>query len=272
MENVTEVGIVFDIGGSKTRVASVHKDTLLEVEIVDTPENPEEGLALIEQLVKKIIGNAQVTAVVGDAPGIVENGVLVRAPNLLLWNDTDVSTFLKNALGAPVTLFNDSELVALGEYEYGAGEHSSNMMYLTVSTGVGGALIENGEIQRGKYNVEIGHQLVGDDTVENQISGTAVRKKYGIDPWKLESIEEREKLAEILAKSLYDNVLHWSPDTIVIGGSMITGENPIPIDHVEETLNKLVTTMSPHAPRVKKAQLGKLGGLYGGMAYLKRAT
>ena len=113
---------------------------------------------------------------------------------------------------------------------------------------------------------------VGDDTVENQISGTAVRKKYGIDPWKLESIEEREKLAEILAKSLYDNVLHWSPDTIVIGGSMITGENPIPIDHVEETLNKLVTTIYPHAPRVKKAQLGKLGGLYGGMAYLKRAT
>ena len=64
-------------------------------------------------------------------------------------------------------------------------------------------------------------------------------------------------------------MLAWSPDTVVLGGSMITGVNSIPVRHVEETLSRLVKTIYPGVPKVVKAKLSKLGGLYGGMAYLE---
>jgi predicted NBD/HSP70 family sugar kinase len=171
----------------------------------------------------------------------------------------------------PETLFNDAELVELGEYWHGAGFHSKTMAYITVSTGVGGALIVDGKVDKdGRYNYEIGHQLVRGKELESQVSGVAVKKKYGVEPKDFTNDVALHEMAEILAEGLYNTVLAWSPDMIVLGGSMITGQNAIPIQHVEDTLQKLVTTIYPHAPCVAKAKLSKLGGLYGGKAFLEQ--
>jgi predicted NBD/HSP70 family sugar kinase len=179
---------------------------------------------------------------------------------------------IQDALGTMPILFNDAELVALGEYYHGAGKGAKNMLYVTVSTGVGGAFIHDGEIMQGEYNTELGHQKVGEDTLENQISGTAVERLYGVKPQDLKDEAVREHLADILADGLYDNTLHFSPDLIILGGSMIVGKNPIPLERVRQSFEAHIMTIYPNAPRIEKAKLSSLGGLYGAMSYLEHHT
>jgi predicted NBD/HSP70 family sugar kinase len=266
------VPIVFDIGGTKMRVATVQGNHPDAVEIIDTPRNPNDGITTLVSYARRIAGERGISELVGDISGVVKEGVVIKSPHLPEWNKTDLALRLQNILQAPVTLFNDAELVALGEYEYGIGFHSKAMAYITVSTGVGSALIVDGAIDKdGEFNYEIGHQLIRGKELEAQVSGTAVKKMYGVEPKDFNNDTALFQMAEILGEAIYNTVLAWSPDTVVLGGSMITGErNTIPIAHVEETVNRLVTTIYPHPPRIVKAKLSKIGGLYGGMAYLAK--
>ena len=82
-----------------------------------------------------------------------------------------------------------------------------------------------------------------------------MQKKFGIHPKDLDSLEERNKLADILARGLSEIYEKWKPDVFVIGGSMIVGVNPIPLERVCEKFT---------AVPVKMAELGDNGGLIGG--------
>jgi len=270
---MTGVGIVFDIGGTKTRVGKVVAGHLEKAETYRTPRSPKEGMEKLAEAAKTLLGSDPVSAIAGGAPGTVENGVLVRAHNLPKWAGTDIADELGRAFpGAPATLMNDTEMAALGEYHFGAGKGERDMLYVTVSTGVGGAHVVDGDIDKGRYNAEIGHQIVGRGELEDQISGTAVEKRYGKPSKEIDDPIILNELADTLAKGLYDNVLHWSPETIVLGGAMIVGQNAIPLDRVETTLTKMLKEYYPSAPRIKKAMLGDHGGLYGGVAYLERSV
>lgn len=263
------VNVVFDIGGTKTRVATVAGGhTLNEIKTFETSPDPEIGFEKLVNTVCSLIGDFPVGAICGGVPGTVDNNVLVSAHNLPKWAGMPIAERLFNIFNAPVKLFNDAELVALGEYYYGAGKGEKDMLYVTVSTGVGGAHIVNGKIDKGRYNAEIGHQMVNRAELEDQISGTAVAKKYNVHPKDLSDQTILNELADTLAKGLYDNVLHWSPEAIVLGGSMIVGKNAIPIERVEKTLTAMVKKYYPEAPRILKAKLADQGGLYGGLACL----
>lgn len=265
------IHIVFDIGGTKTRVAAVDEGTALrDITIFETSPKPEEGLSELINKMRTIAGDYPVGALCGGAPGTVRDNELLSAHNLPLWGGVAISERLSDTFEAPTTLFNDAELVGLGEYYFGAGKGEKDMIYVTVSTGVGGVHIVDGEVDKGKYNAEIGHQIVKRAELEDLISGTAVEKKYGVHPKDLDDINILNGLADTLAQGLYDNVLHWSPEAIVLGGSMIVGKNGIPVDRVKLTLDKMLKQYYPETPRVYKAKLGDHGGLYGGMGYLAR--
>jgi len=265
------VQIVFDIGGTKTRIAKVVGGALDDIQKFPTPPNPEEGLRTLAEFAKKICGSARISALCGDISGIVKDGVICLAPHLPEWNGTAIAaTLQKHAGGAPVTLFNDGELVALGEYFYGAGKGSTFMLYVTVSTGVGGAFIVEGEVRRGMYNAEFGHQIIDNGTeLEALVSGTAIEKKYGISPKDFNDAKALAELADTLAVGLYNTTLHLFPETIVLGGSMIVGGNAIPLARVEKTFNAMVKKYYPTAPVLRAATLDSEGGLYGGMGYLQ---
>jgi len=263
------VKIVFDIGGTKTRIAAVEEDTALrDITIFETDHDPEVGVQNIISTIHKIVGDFPIAAICGGSKGAIDNGVIKRVNHITRWAGTPLREILEHEFETKVYLMNDVELIGIGEYYYGAGKGIHDMMYLTVSTGVGGSHIVDGRIDKGKYNAEPGHQMVDSAELESLISGPAVEKKYGKPPKEIDDITIRNELAEILARGLYDNVLHWSPEVIVLGGSMIVGKNPIPIEHTQKTLDALVLKYHPEAPKIKKAELGDHGGLYGGMAYL----
>jgi glucokinase len=254
--------IVFDIGGTNMRVARATDDALEEVSKVPTPQDPVEGMERLVALVKSVSGGASISAIAGCMPGELEGNSIKDMPNIPRWVGLRPSDVLSNAFGAPVSIVNDAGCVGLGEYRFGAGAGSSIMVYVTVSTGVGGARITDGTIDRSAIGYHPGKQILNGETLENQVSGKAVQKKFGIHPKDLDSVEERDKLADILSVGLFNSCVHWSPDTIVVGGSMIVGINPIPLERVRADLTRRIEPFA-RMPRLVMATLKDDGGLQG---------
>ncbi len=255
--------IVTDIGGTNMRVAAVTEDALGDIKKVPTPKNPAEGIAALIALARECAHDGNISAIAGCVAGSVsDEGVISDARNLRAWEGMNIAQQLSSAIGAPVRVVNDAALAGLGEAYRGAGKGAKSLAYVTVSTGVGGGWIVDGNIAAAGGVASI--KIKGTD-LEDLVSGTAVTKKFGIHPKDLDSIEERNALADTLAEGLRVVVERWSPQIIVLGGSMIVGVNPIPIARVQESLSKL----SPKPPVIKMAELGDNGGLWGALALLR---
>jgi glucokinase len=91
-----------------------------------------------------------------------ETGVILSSPNLPGWRDVPLRQIIQDALGAPVTLDNDANAAALAEARFGAGRQIQNFIYLTISTGIGGAIVINGQLYHGSTGNagEFGHQTL----------------------------------------------------------------------------------------------------------------
>ncbi|MGE5584575.1 MAG: ROK family protein [Bacillota bacterium] len=163
-----------DLGGTKVATAAAGCDAAI-VSRVTSPTEPERGVdavvATIIESVEEAVAEAGATldAVAGvgvGSPGPLnpETGVVTFAPNLK-WHDVPLGALMRQALGVPIYMENDANLAALGEARYGAGRGSKNMIYITVSTGIGGGLIFDGEIYSGSSFVagEIGHMTIADE-------------------------------------------------------------------------------------------------------------
>ncbi len=257
--------IVTDIGGTNMRVSSVREGTLGNIKKVPTPKLPPLGIAMLAQLARDCAGSEKITAVAGCIAGDVgDDGVISGARNLRAWEGTNIIRAISETLDAPAKLLNDAGVVGLGELHSGAGKGANKLAYVTVSTGVGVAIIIDGAVVATGSRARI--MLDGVD-IEDLISGTAVMKKFGVHPKDLDSLEERERLADTLAEGLRVIVHNWSPDTIVLGGSMIVGKNPIPLERVQESL---YSALMGSKPRIKMAELGDNGGLWGGLSLHKK--
>ncbi|MFH1800145.1 MAG: ROK family protein [Candidatus Omnitrophota bacterium] len=97
-------------------------------------------------------------------PGPVDSskGALPRSPNLPGWKGIPLRSILQKATGLPVFLANDANAAALGEQLLGAGKRTQDLIYITVSTGIGGGIVMNGELHEGAGCVagEVGHMSV----------------------------------------------------------------------------------------------------------------
>ena len=100
-------------------------------------------------------------------PGPVDpwTGVVLQAPNLPGWRDVPIRDIVQSAFGVPVEVGNDANLAALGEHMYGAGIGVANLIYVTISTGIGGGIIADGKLLLGAKGLagEFGHQTLVPD-------------------------------------------------------------------------------------------------------------
>ena len=106
-------------------------------------------------------GSGALEAIGVSAPGPVDlrSGILRNPPNLPGWHDVPLVEVLVEAFGVPVHIENDANAAALAEHRFGAGRGASDMIYLTMSTGVGGGVICGGQLMRGGHGFagELGH-------------------------------------------------------------------------------------------------------------------
>jgi glucokinase len=224
-----------DVGGTHLRVSVTDTHGVVhEKRVVPTPLDDPAALTRAMESLRDEYPQHIAGAVVG-VPGNVDymNGRVIYLPNLPEWGTHIMEKRLARDLGMEVLLANDADLAALGEHRFGAGVGSSDMAYVTVSTGVGAGVVIGGRLLHGNVSLaELGHTVIDRQaygTVESLGSGTALGRIAGEDG---AAVTEKARagdeqalgyIAEI-ADSLAVGVLNlahiFSPQVIVVGGGL----------------------------------------------------
>ena len=276
--------ILFDIGGSKTRIAlSRDGETFGEPVILDTPKDFTAAVELLKHEAFRLTGGELIDIAAGDVAAVLsrDKRVIKNAPHLAGWNGKPIVDELATQLTTKVIIENDASLVGLGEAVFGAGKGHEIVAYITVSTGVGGARIVSGKIDASAMGFEPGHQIIdatgslaltsvgghGMD-LEGSISGTAINARYGKKPYEITDEKFWDEMARLLAYGLNNTIVHWSPDVVVIGGSMMK-EIGIPVERVRLHLAGILHIFT-QLPLIEHSTLGDIGGLYGALALIKK--
>ncbi len=190
------VGI--DLGGTQIRTAVMRGPHLLSRIGLLTAEQPgpDKIISRMIQAVHQAVDEAgvslrQIMGIGIGAPGPLnrKTGVLICPPNLPGWQDTPLRDIFYEHFRCPVHVENDANVAALGEYMFGAGQGSLDMAYLTVSTGIGGGIIANGQLLTGTIGTaaELGHMTIdwhgprcpcgNIGCLESLASGTAIARR-----------------------------------------------------------------------------------------------
>jgi glucokinase len=143
-------------------------------------------------LAQEVPAGERIAALGICSPGPVDHarGMILDPPNLTGWRDVPLGRMLAECLNLPVVLEHDAKASALGEYHYGVGRGERSMVYIVVGTGVGAAIIVDGQLYRGMHNAagEVGHITIewcGEPgssgirgNVESFMSGPSLAQRY----------------------------------------------------------------------------------------------
>jgi glucokinase len=214
--------VALDLGGTKIAAATVTRDGgVLGKEVRHTPVTdgaPEMIKALVSMAGRQVERSSECgmrIEGVGVATGgavDVTHGVITHATTMLPgWHGLPLARLLSDQMHLPVCVENDANAMALGEYTHGAAQGCRDVLCVTVGTGVGGALIRNGQLVRGVHSMAggIGHIVApaiegricecgGIDHIECYASGRAIQKAYAANSrtTPIPSVEGLGRLAE----------------------------------------------------------------------------
>lgn len=191
--------IGIDLGGTKitTALADFNGNIMEKITVGTEAETGEAAVMLrIMDTVQTVLDRSEISAgsIAGigiGAPGPVDSkaGKIITTPNLP-FKDYSLTEPLTEKFGIPAFLENDGNVAAIGEWMFGAGKGCSNVLYLTVSTGVGGGAVLNGRPYSGATSnaMEIGHMTIDPHSkhrcncgnygdLESLTSGTSIAKR-----------------------------------------------------------------------------------------------
>lgn len=269
MEVVVDgVRIVFDIGGTNLRVACIKGITFDAVAKTVTPRNPHEAIETLRDTALHLSGTSLVASVVGGIPGIIgADGKLTPPWHLREWAGISFADALGARLNAPVRLYNDNQLAALGEAHAGAGAGYSIVASIRIGTGVGGARIVSGQIDEHTAGFEPGHTIIDVQkvrTFESFVGGAALAAQYGQQPERLPR-EYFKNRSYHVAVGIWNAILHWSPDVVVLSGPLMNESSGFSLGDVQEALRKIHAKMRviPVLPPLRLGALGDDAGLIG---------
>ena len=205
---VNAIGI--DIGGTKV-LGGVVTGTgeILATARRDTPR--EGGRALtqaIANVATELVQQYPVDSIGVSAAGFISSDrqTMLATPNISNWNGVNLVAELTEILDKKIVLENDANAAAWGEFKFGAGRGRSDLMMLTLGTGVGGGLILDGSVFRGAFGIgaELGHiRLVPD----GQLCGCGIRgclEQYASGSALMRHAREAIDASPLLARNLLD--------------------------------------------------------------------
>ena len=269
--------MALDIGGTKTIVASADGEGKIAKRVeFATPEDLRHGIDMIDSAASKITEDSVIKAV-----GIAIGGPLnipsgtVSPLHQPAWSGFNIREVIGSLFGCSVFFDVDTNVAAVGEY-YSQAKRSNPLLYVTVSTGMGGGLIVNGKIFRGvdSNHPEIAHQAVPTvrdidnvecacglyDCLEALVSGRAIERVYGkpatrLEPW------EWEEVGFHLAQGLRNVATMYCPEVIILGGSVALGGGNRLLEQVRSFLSSNLQLV--RCPGVVFSSLGKDAPLVG---------
>ncbi len=170
-ENQLPLVVGVDLGGTQIRTAVLRGATLLSRVNFLTGANtqpdsvlPRVYTAIQEALDKANVTIEQVAGIGAAAPGPLDSatGIVFSPPNFPGWDGIPLRDMLAQRFQTPIFVDNDANVAGLGEYMFGAGQGSRYMIYMTISTGIGGGVIIGGKLLRGTNGIagELGHMTI----------------------------------------------------------------------------------------------------------------
>ena len=303
--------IGIDLGGTKISGILVN----LQGDIIAKNTVPTHAEAGEQAIVQKIIdviatvitdskvAKEQIVAIGLGAPGSLnlKAGTIISAANLP-FNNFNIVKPLMEQFHIPVHIDNDANVAAVGEYLFGAGKGSAHMVFITVSTGIGGGAILNGKIYRGSTcnALEVGHATVQPDgpycncgnygCAEVLASGTAIGKaaQAAISKGKITSLSNYEKPTayEVFKESekgdrvalnirnkaltylgicVANTIMAFDPERVIIGGG-VAQAGSIVFERIDEVVKERCIKVMSENTKVLPAALGTDAGVIGAAA------
>jgi glucokinase len=283
-ENV--IGI--DLGGSAIKLGRFDwKGNCLQSLSVPTPQPayPEAVLTAMVEAIAQLDPEQKSVAIGVGTPGPADAaGRIARvAINLEGWRDIPLADWLEAKTGKPAVLANDANCAGMGEYWLGAGRPFRDLIMLTLGTGVGGAVILNGQLFVGREGTgaELGLITLNPDgpecnsgnqgSLEQYVSVRAIRRRTGLEPNELaararagnpEAIAFWQAYGRDLAAGLASLVYILTPEAILIGGG-VSASSDLFFPHVWQELERRVLPSSRPGLQLIKAELGNQAGIVG---------
>jgi len=295
--------LALDIGGTKLAAGVVDGTGRVHSFLVEpshAARGPEPVLERLLELGRRavsesMLGWSQIGAVgIGcGGPLDAEQGVLVAPPHLPGWRDVPVTALVEEAYERPATLENDATAAAAGEHRWGAGAGTQNMVYLTISTGVGGGVIVDGRLYRGAggNGGELGHVTVDwhgrlcrgcgrRGCLEAYVSGTSIAERAqeaGLSVATAEEVAAAARGGDPLAAAVWDETVEalacgltsivnlFEPELVVLGGGVTRSGEQL-LGPVRARVRADAMQPAGHAADIVVSALGDKVGVVGAAA------
>ena len=164
---MSETYIAIDLGGTRVRAARCRADGTIEAraeQLTHSEDGLEAVLGRIAEMTRQVWPAAPPVAIGVGAPGPLDpfTGVIYGAPNLPAFAGLPLRDWLRERFGVPVYVGNDANVAALAEWRYGAARGHHHVVYLTISTGIGGGVIIDDRLLLGANGLagELGHMSI----------------------------------------------------------------------------------------------------------------
>jgi glucokinase len=295
--------LAFDIGGTKLAAGVVDAaGTVHSFAVVptDAARGPEDGMRRLFELGRRTVSESgipweQIELIGIGCGGPLDpvSGVLIAPPHLTGWVDVPLVERAEEALGRPAVLENDATAAAAGEHRFGAGAGTSNMIYLTISTGVGGGSVVDGRLYRGASGNggELGHVTVDwqgrvcrgcgrRGCLEAYVSGTSIAERAaeaGLTGATAADVAAAAREGDARAIAVWDETVEalacgvtsivnlFDPELVVVGGGVsATGEQLLA--PVRERVHAQAMDPAGRSVRIVTAALGDRVGVVGAAA------
>jgi predicted NBD/HSP70 family sugar kinase len=235
-----------------------------------TPLDLETGLATLDAMVAEVAAGQQVAAIGAAIGGPLDAQRGVVSPlHQPQWRAVPLKATMEQRWGCPFFVDVDTNVAALGEYALG-GAPVARLLYLTISTGMGGGFVVDGRIYRGAQggHPEVGHQAINfrcahpervacecgaPDCLEALVSGNAIRRIYGVPAEEL-PVEAWAEVAYNLGQGLRNLATIYLPDAIVLGGGVAIGGGDILLEQAGSVMADHLRLVS--APTLRLSRLG----------------
>jgi glucokinase len=284
------IALAIDLGGTQLRVALVNEKGEVKNRAALATDVQGGPHAVVAQMLKLAnqLGMSGVSTVGVSSPGPLDSdtGVTLDLPTLGGWKNFPLRRTLQEQLSLPVTLQNDGISAAFGEWKFGAGRGLKHIVFVTVSTGIGGGVVVDNHLMRGARGMagHVGHMMIAQDgpmctcggrgCFEALAAGTAFGKmglEFGFANGSEIVAAARSgnksanalvlKEAEYLAYG-FASLLHlYSPQRLIMGGG-VSHALDLMLPTIKRVMNEIVMP-SFRDCEVVPAQLGDNAGLVG---------
>ena len=277
-----------DVGGTALKLGQFDRQgNCLQTLTVPTPQpsTPDAVIDTIAAAIQSLDPQRESKAIGLGTPGPADSAgrVALVAINLANWRNVALADRLEALTQRPVVIANDANCAGLGEAWKGAGQTFQNLVMLTLGTGVGGAIILNGQLYVGPKGLagELGLITLNPDgppcnsgnrgSLEQYVSIQAIQRDTGLEPkvWgdRAEAgdpvaLEFWQTYGRTLAAGLASIAYILTPEAIVLGGG-ISASAPYFLPALQEELYRRVLLSSPETLPVLPAQLGNRAGMVG---------